>query len=94
MKSYYLNIVDYTSATAHLEPLEDLAHRRLLDLYYSTEKPIVNDFEKVARLIRMQMHCDLIKIVLEEFFTLENDEWHCDRADWEIFKHKENEEDD
>lgn len=89
MHYYQFNIGDYASATAHLEPMEDLAYRRLLDLYYSNESPIADDINQVARLIRMRSYCDAITCVLEEFFTLENDGWHCERVDVEIFKFSE-----
>lgn len=89
MHYYSFNIGDYASATAHLEPLEDLAYRRLLDLYYSSEQPISEDLKQVSRLIRMRTHCDFIATVLEEFFTLEDDGWHCERVDVEIFKYTE-----
>ena len=89
MHYYSFNIGDYASATAHLEPLEDLAYRRLLDLYYSSEKPIPDDVKQTSRLIRMRTHCEFITSVLEEFFTLEDDGWHCDRVDVEIFKYSE-----
>ena len=89
MHYYSFNIGDYATATAHLEPLEDLAYRRLLDLYYSSEQPITEDLKQVARLIRMRTHSEFIATVLEEFFTLEKDGWHCDRVDVEIFKYNE-----
>ena len=89
MHYYQFNIGDYASATAHLEPLEDLAYRRLLDLYYSTEKPISEDLNQVARILRMRSHSEFIATVLNEFFTLEDDGWHCDRVDVEIFKYTE-----
>jgi uncharacterized protein YdaU (DUF1376 family) len=89
MHYYQFNIGDYASATAHLEPLEDLAYRRLLDLYYSSEQPISQDLKQVGRLIRMRSHSEFIASVLEEFFTLEDDGWHCERVDVEIFKYTE-----
>lgn len=90
MHYYQFNIGDYTSSTAHLEPMEDLIYRRLLDIYYSNEKPIKNDIESISRLIRMRSHSDCIASVLQEFFSLEDDGcWHCKRADIEIFKFTE-----
>ena len=89
MHFYPFNIGDYATATAHLEPLEDIAYRRLMDLYYSTEKPIPECLNKTARLIRMRTHSECIAIVLEEFFTLEGDGYHCDRIDVELFKFHE-----
>ena len=89
MHYYSFNIGDYASSTAHLEPLEDLAYRRLLDLYYSSEQAIPDDLNQTARLIRMRPHSEFIATVLSEFFTLEDDGWHCERADVEIFKYNE-----
>lgn len=89
MHYYQFNIGDYASATAHLEPLEDLAYRRLLDLYYSNEQPIPEDLNQTSRLIRMRTYCDCIATVLDDFFILESDGWHCDRVDVEIFKYLE-----
>ncbi|TXH13476.1 MAG: DUF1376 domain-containing protein, partial [Hyphomicrobiaceae bacterium] len=40
MHHYPFHPGDYMLDTAHLEPMEDLAYRRLLDFYYSSEKPI------------------------------------------------------
>lgn len=86
MHYYQFNIGDYVSSTAHLEPLEDIAFRRMLDLYYSSESPLPNDVEFIARKIRMRSHCECIADVLQEFFELDADEeyWHCTRADNEI----------
>jgi len=89
MHFYPFNIGDYASATAHLEPLEDLAYRRLLDLYYSTEQPIPLDLVKVARLIRMRTHSECIAVVLDDFFNEEEDGYHCNRIDVELFKYHE-----
>ncbi len=89
MHFYPFNIGDYATATAHLEPLEDIAYRRLMDLYYSTEKPIPECLNKTARLIRMRTHSECIAIVLDEFFNLESDGYHHDRIDVELFKFHE-----
>jgi uncharacterized protein YdaU (DUF1376 family) len=48
MHYYKFNIADYRSATAHLTNEEDLAYRRLLDMYYDTEVPIPNDPKDVC----------------------------------------------
>ena len=81
MHYYSFNIGDYVSSTQHLEPMEDLAYRRMLDLYYSNEGPLPNDIDKIARLTRMRSHKDCIAIVLEDFFTLEKDGYHNNGAD-------------
>lgn len=69
MHYYQFNISDYKSHTEHLEPLEDLAYRRLLDWCYLHEKPLPKDKKEIARIIRMRTHCESIANVLQEFFT-------------------------
>ena len=68
MNYYDFHIGDYASRTAHLSPLEDIAYRRLLDLYYTRESALPLDVQQVARLIRMRGHEDDITLVLGEFF--------------------------
>ena len=82
MHYYQFHIGDYLSHTAHLKPLEDLAYRRLLDLYYSTEIPISTDVKKVARLIRLP--AAPVQAILDEFFELTDAGYKNSRADQEI----------
>jgi uncharacterized protein YdaU (DUF1376 family) len=90
MHYYQFSIGDYTSETAHLDEMEDLAYRRMLDLYYSKESALVDDIEEIAKKIRMRSHCECIASVLNEFFVLEEDRlWHNERTDIEIFKFHE-----
>jgi uncharacterized protein YdaU (DUF1376 family) len=49
--------------------MEDLAYRRMLDLYYTTEAPLPADPAKVARLIGMRDHMQEVCDVLSEFFV-------------------------
>jgi len=83
---YQFHLGDYISNTVHLSPLEDLAYRRLLDLYYQTEKPISTETQLVAR--RLRLGCDEIKIVLKEFFELTEDGWRNARCDEEIERYQ------
>ena len=69
MNFYPWHIGDYHSHTAHLEPLEDIAYRRMLDWLYLHEIPLPEDVEEIARVIRMREHCKCIASVLQEFFT-------------------------
>jgi len=69
MHFYSFNIGDYMSHTLHLSPMEDLAYRRCLDIYYLHEKPLPEDIGEVARLIRMPQHKPEVTQVLKEFFT-------------------------
>jgi len=89
MNYYNFNIGDYAGHTLHLEPLEDLAFRRLLDYLYLHEKPLPKDIDEIARLIRMRTHSDCIAYVLEQFFTLENDGYINKRAMSEIITYQE-----
>lgn len=84
MNYFPFHVGDYAAHTAHLEPMEDLAYRRLLDAYYLHEKALPVDLAEVARLIRMRPYLDVIKAVLGEFFTLSADGWHNKRADAEL----------
>ena len=82
MHYYQFNIGDYASRTAHLEPLEDLAYRRMIDLYVKTESPLP-EIQEIARLIRMRSHAECIKSVLRDFFV-KTDEGYVDSYIQEI----------
>jgi len=84
MHYYQFNIGDYLSHTKHLDAMEDLAYRRLLDLYYLHERPLNSGIASVARQIGMRDHETEVKTVLEEFFNLSDDGWINHRADKEI----------
>lgn len=84
MHYYQFNIGDYASHTAHLEPLEDIAYRRMLDWCYLHERPLPNDIEQIGKLIRMRSHTDCIASVLQEFFVCTPDGWWKDRIGEEI----------
>ena len=83
MHYYSFHVSDYIHDTAHLSNDEDLAFRRLLDLYYTQEKPIPNNTHEVARRIRMGKKIDAVQTVLEEFFmySQEHDFWFHKRCD-------------
>lgn len=70
MHYYTFKPKDYMSKTAFLEPMEDLAYRRMLDHCYLTELPLPEDVSEIAMLIRMRTHTDSIKVVLHYFFEL------------------------
>lgn len=81
---YPFHIGDYSSHTGHLEPLEDLAYRRMLDVYYLRESPLPHDVEQVAKLIRMRAHFDQVKAILDEFFCLTDAGWRHERCEAEL----------
>lgn len=84
MHYYSFNIGDYNSHTNHLDEIEDLAYRRMLDWCYLHEKPLPKDIETIARSIRMRTHCDSIANVLQEFFTEEDDGYFQPRIAKEV----------
>jgi uncharacterized protein YdaU (DUF1376 family) len=81
MHYFQFNIGDYMSHTNHLSLLEDIAYRRLLDLYYLHERPLNSGIAPVARQIGMREHETEVQTVLEEFFKLTEDGWVNKRAD-------------
>ncbi|SER79508.1 Protein of unknown function [Azotobacter beijerinckii] len=83
MNFYPFHPGDYMLRTAHLDPLEDLAYRRLLDLYYVNENPIEGAAESIARVIRMRSNAAEVEAVLREFFIETTEGWrhnHCDEV--------------
>ncbi len=85
MHYYQFNIGDYASHTAHLDELEDLAYRRMIDYCYLNEIGLPESVEEIARLIRMRTHCERIANVLREFFQQDDAGWwHCPRVEKKI----------
>lgn len=85
MHYYQFNIGDYASHTRHLLPIEDIAYRRLLDMYYLHEQPLNACSITVARLINMRDNVQEVEAILNEFFVLHDGEgWRNPRADAEI----------
>lgn len=83
---YPFNIADYKSSTAHLSNDEDLAFRRLLDMYYDTELPIPLDSAWLARRIRVSIQA--VESVLSDMFERREDGFHHKRCDDEIVKYQ------
>ena len=84
MHYFQFNIGDYASHTRHLDLIEDLAYRRLLDLYYLHERPLNTDATVVAKQIGMRDDAAAVRDVLNEFFDLTADGYRSSRADKEI----------
>ena len=83
---YKFWIGDYITHTTHLADAEDLAYRRLLDLYYMSERPIPLDTQSVARKIRLDL--DITESVLGEFFDKGVEGYRHGRCDMEIGKYQ------
>ena len=84
MHYYPFHVGDYQAHTAHLTNTEDLAYRRMLDLYYLTEKPFPDDPLWIARRIRMGSDPDIVQALLVEFFEKTDEGWRSKRCDKEL----------
>jgi hypothetical protein len=90
MHYFQFNIGDYASHTRHLSLLEDLAYRRLLDLYYLREGKIYGNEGEIARQIGMRDHVLEVKQVLQDFFSIgEDGRWAHDRCDAELAEYRQ-----
>ena len=83
---YKFHLGDYITHTTHLSDAEDLAYRRLLDLYYISEKQIPLTAELVSRKIRIDL--DITESVLGEFFERTETGYFNHRCDAEIAKYQ------
>jgi uncharacterized protein YdaU (DUF1376 family) len=83
---YKFHLGDYITHTTHLSDAEDLAYRRLLDLYYMSESEIPLNTELVARKIRLDL--DITESVLGEFFEKTETGYFNHRCDAEIAKYQ------
>jgi uncharacterized protein YdaU (DUF1376 family) len=94
--SFMFHLGDWYAHTAHLTPMEDLAYRRLIDVYYLHQKPPEGQPEQVARAIRLREHACEVAQVLSEFFVAETDlvdgtsvtRWRNKRCDAEIERYQ------
>ena len=83
---YKFYLGDYIIDTNHLSDAEDLAYRRLMDMYYTTEREIPLDLNFVSRKIRLDL--DITQTVLEEFFVKTETGYFNARCDAEIAKYQ------
>lgn len=88
---YPFHIGDYVSATRHLSWEEDIAYRRMLDTYYTTERPLPLDERAVCRLVLATTEGQraAVEAVLAEFFKRTESGWVSARADSEILAMQE-----
>lgn len=84
MHYYQFNIPTWILHTSHLTLEEECVYRRLLDFYYDTEKPIPKETQPVIRRLRLVNYEHIVEQILSEFFILEDDGWHNNRADIEL----------
>ena len=88
MHYYQFNIKDYSFATIRMSLMEDLAFRRMLDLFYETEKPLPFELKRIAKLIGMNDYQEEIKDILNDFWTETENGWVNSRAHEEIVKYQ------
>lgn len=81
MNYYPFHLGDYIRATAHLSPIEDIVYRRLIDLYYDSEKRLLIDCLALARRIRMPEHEKTVEAILGEFFEASDQGWKHEKCD-------------
>lgn len=93
MHYYQFAIGDYSSHTSRLTLMEDLAYRRLLDIYYLQETPLKGTPANIARQIGMSENLTEVKYVLRHFFSHtkrgKSERWRNKRADKQIAKYHE-----
>ena len=90
MHYYSFNIGDYASHTSRLTPIEDIAYRRMLDLYYLNEQPLKGCEKDVAREIGLMEYLDSVEYVLSKFFVKEENVFRQKRIDVELKKYASN----
>jgi uncharacterized protein YdaU (DUF1376 family) len=79
MHYFPFHIGDYKSHTHHLNMIEDLAYRRILDHYYLHEVPIKQ--REIARQIGMRDNEQEVLSVLDEFFVSTDEGFINPKAD-------------
>lgn len=89
MNFYKHHLGDYAKDTAHLSLLEHGAYRRMIDVYYASEKPLPVDEGRIFRLVgaRSREEREAVQVILSEFFQLQQDGWHNKRCDEELGKY-------
>lgn len=87
MHYYPHHIGDYRSGTMHLSNEEDLAYRRLLEMYYDTEQPIPLETQWVAR--RLRVGTEALESVLGDFFERTEEGFKNAKCDLVIREYRE-----
>ena len=80
------NYRDYRDETFGLPDAEDLAYRRLIDLYYANEGRIPADKAVLERIVALEYDC--IEPVLKTYFRRLPDRWAHDRLDQDLARRK------
>jgi uncharacterized protein YdaU (DUF1376 family) len=87
MHYYKFNIADWHLATSHLSLEEEAIYFKLVNFYYDTELPIPLETQTVIRRLRLGLHSDSVRLVLDEFFVKTEKGYIHERCDVEIEKY-------
>ena len=79
---YKFNFRDYRNETFGLPDAEDLAYRRLIDLYYTQEGPLPADKAVLERIVALEYDC--IHPVLIAYFQRTESGWAHGRLDQDL----------
>jgi len=87
---YQKHIGDFNNATRHLSRIERSIFSDSIELYYDTEKPLVSDIVKLARLLLVTTTEEktALKLILDEFFVLKKVGYFNKRCCEEIEKYQ------
>jgi uncharacterized protein YdaU (DUF1376 family) len=84
MHYYQHHIGDFIKDTSFLTNEEVGIYLKLLWIYYDTEQALPNSLFELSMKVNARDQQEVLKGILEMFFTLENNEWHHTRCDKEI----------
>lgn len=93
MHFYPHNISDFNNATRHLTRVQRSVYRDAIERYYDKEMPLDgSDFTRLCRVLLCvsDEEIDALKVVLDEFFTLDDGAYRNYRCDSEIEKYRLN----
>lgn len=96
MYFYNFNVNDFNASTRHLSHVERSLYRDLIDMYYSTEKPITTDLVKLERqlIVKSDDEKQALQNVLDDFFVVKKLKgdvepcYHNSRIDRELKNYK------
>lgn len=85
MNHYPHHIGDYLKDAGHLSLLEHGCYRRMLDVYYTRERPFLDNAEACKLIVaRTKEERAAVALILTDFFAHGEDGWRQGRADEEI----------
>jgi uncharacterized protein YdaU (DUF1376 family) len=87
MYYYQHHIGDFKRDTEMLTDHQSMAYLRLLWIYYDTEKPLPDDPERLAFLVRSDEKT--VSLILDHFFYFDSGQWRHTRCDDEISRFQE-----